>query len=177
MGDTSTPSTPSSSSSNKEPEHHALRIQTENLTRTGPSSPHITSNKSYNSINGSYTSSPIITPSGSSLLLPSSAITPLPSPLISNTAWPSNLAPDLLVLSPTPRRKGYGALGSGGAGYSDKRNATEFVLSHDSALSHDRSLSTGQPSTDGRLRREEFLTTRSRQSSVGDEAYVSFLQN
>jgi hypothetical protein len=172
----SRPST-ASSSDRKEASLNALRIQTDNLARMTPSSPQIRSNKSYNSLNESFTSSPIITPSGSSLNLPSSTLTPLPSPLILNNAFPSNLSLDQLVLSPSPRRKGYGTLGSGGGGPSEKRNATDFVSPNDPALGRDRSISSGQSVGDDKLRREDILGKRSRQSSVGDEAYVKFFEN
>src|SRR5271154_786580 len=97
---------------NNDPTHHhqnALRIQTDNLPPRDSSSPppsRITSQRSFTSLNGSYTSSPIITPSGSTHLLPSSSLTPLPSPLVAfnnANALPGSLSLDSLRLENSPR--------------------------------------------------------------------------
>src|ERR1700733_7097948 len=89
--------------------HNALRIQTENLSLSTPR--RVPSARSISSVNGSsYTSSPILTPSGSTLHIPSSALTPLPSPLVSASAFPAGLSLDSLVLGTSPRRKGYAGL-------------------------------------------------------------------
>lgn len=160
------------SSPDKESTHNPLRIQTENLSRTH-SSPRITATRSYQSINGSFTSSPIVTPSGSTFLLPSTSLTPLPSPLVTAGTFPSNLSLDQLTLAPSPRRKGYGGLGSGALSYADKRIATEYVPQNGSIAGRDRSTSiSGRTATDEGLRREDIIPTRSRQSSIGEEAYV-----
>jgi hypothetical protein len=163
---------PVSSSPDKEDIHNTLKIQTENLPRS-TSSPRIAPNRSYQSINGSYTSSPIITPSGSTFLLPSSSLTPLPSPLVSVAQLPSNSSLDQLALTPSPRRKGYGALGAGALNHIDKRITTEYVPGDTTSPNYNRSASSrGRIATDEVLRREEILATRSRQSSVGEELYV-----
>jgi hypothetical protein len=168
------------------PDHNnALRIQTENLiSQSLTATPtRIPSTRSISSINGSsYTSSPIITPSGSHLHIPSSALTPLPSPLVAATGqFPSSLSLDSLVLGSSPRRKGYGALGVLGS-YGERRNATEFVPVNGSAglglERNERSVSSGltaRTGTDEGLRREEVHTPRSRTSSVADEVFVHFL--
>ena len=146
--------------------NHALKIQTEDL-HTPQRIP------STRSLNDSFTSSPIITPSGSTLQLPSSALTPLPSPLVSAGGLPLNLSLDPLVLGTSPRRKGYG-LGIGGVSH-DKRNASEFVPTEGLNENLERSVSSslsGRTVTDDGLRREEVIIPRSRQSSVGDEIFV-----
>ena len=156
---------------------HTLRIQTENLPE--PSTPvRIPSTRSLNSssVNGSSTSSPIITPSGSTLHLPSSALTPLPSPLVSGSGatFPANLSLDNLVIGTSPRRKGYSGLGVGSVG-GDRRNATEFTPTNGLGEKRERRVSSGMSGrtlTNEGLRREEVATSRSRQSSVGDELYV-----
>lgn len=159
-----------------EPQDHALRIQTENLP--GPSAPaRIPSTRSINSLDGLYSSSPILTPSGSALSLPSSALTPLPSPLVLSLSgtFPSSLSLDGLALGPSPQRKGYGALGVGGGQVAERRNVTNSVPVNGTSERSERSVSTslrGRTNTDEGLRREEIRATRSRQSSVGDELYV-----
>ena len=158
---------------------HALRIQTQNLPE--PSTPvRISSTRSLNSssLNGSSTSSPIITPSGSILHLPSSALTPLPSPLVS-ASGATNLSLDNLVLGTSPRRKGYGGLGVGSIG-GDRKNATELTPTNGLGEKHERRVSSslsGRTLTNEGLRREGVPTSRSRQSSVGDELYVQTLKN
>lgn len=161
---------------------YALRIQTDNLPE--PSTPvRNPSTRSFNSssLNGSRTSSPIITPSGSTLHLPSSALTPLPSPLVSGggATPPSGLSLDNLVLGSSPRRKGYGGLGVGSAG-GDRRNLTEFTPMNGSGEKSERRVSSslsGRTLTNEGLRREEVLSSRSRQSSVGEEIYVQATKN
>lgn len=156
---------------------HALRIQTENLPE--PSTPvRAPSTRSLNSssLNGSHTSSPIITPSGSTIHLPSIALTPLPSPLVSGggTTFPSSLSLDNLVLGTSPRRKGYGGLGVGPVS-GDRRNAMEFTPTNVSGDKSERRVNSnlsGRTLTNEGLRREEVYTSRSRQSSVGDDLYV-----
>ena len=169
--------------SNNNQLHNALRIQTDNLPPRDASSPPpgraITSQRSFTSLNGSYTSSPIITPSGSTHLLPSSALTPLPSPLTASTnanVVPTSLSLDTVRLENSPRRKAYGALGSGGSlGYGDgRRNVTEFPSSSlgDSYL--DRTI--GGRSLSGRILGEEGLRrepARSRTSSLSEDTFVT----
>lgn len=159
----------------------ALKIQTENLPPKSTASPKIAPARSYQSINGSFTSSPIVTPSGSTFLLPSTSLTPLPSPLVTGGQFSSNLSLDQLSLASTtssPRRKGYGALGSGPLNNIDKRITTEYIPGDLApSLSHNRSVSSlgrGRVATDEGLRREDIIATRSRQSSVGEEVYVFF---
>lgn len=160
----------------KEPLHHnnTLRIQTENLPISStstriPSTPtRIASSISYNSLNGSFTSSPVLTPSGSTLNLPSTSLTPLPSPLSSNVSFP---ALEGLALGQSPRRKGYGSLGVAG-NHGEKRNITEFIPMQGGMASHERSVSIGRSGTDEGLRREEIHASRPRQNSVDDEIFV-----
>ena len=166
MGDTS----------DRDSDNHALRIQTDNLPNNNETSTptRIPSTRSLNSQSGSYTSSPIITPSGSTLHLPSSTLTPLPSPLVSAGTFPSSLSLDPLVLGTSPRRKGYGVLGVANGQLVDRRNVTEHIPG---AVNEtlERRVSSGLSgrtlSNDG-LRREEALLSRSRTSSVGDEIFV-----
>jgi len=182
---------------------HALRIQTTNLpgqqqpptqpttnnggsatTATAATTAHDTptpnrvpSTRSFTSLtNDSYASSPILTPSGSTLLVPSSALTPLPSPLVLGAAaFPSSASLDSLVLGPSTRQRNkYSGLGTGAAA-AEKRVTSEFVPSNGFER-RERSLSSnlsGRTSTssDG-LRREEVHASRSRTSSVGDEVFV-----
>ena len=170
---------------NTEPHHHhnALRIQTENLAPRDSSPPppsRIASQRSFTSLNGSYTSSPIITPSGSTHLLPSSALTPLPSPLVAfnnANALPGSLSLDSLRLENSPRRKPYGGLGSAGIAYADgRRNVTEFPASQLSENYLERTIS-GR-SLSGRVLGEEGLRReprRSRTSSVSEDIFVLLL--
>jgi hypothetical protein len=161
-------------SSHNDHHHNALRIQTENLSLSTPR--RIPSTRSISSVNGSsYTSSPILTPSGSTLHIPSSALTPLPSPLVSAGQFPSSLSLDSLVLGTSPRRKGYAGLGVGGL-VGERRNVTEFGVGMNGLESGGlRSASSGlsgRTITDDGLRREEVRGTRSRTSSVADEILV-----
>lgn len=147
----------------------ALRVQTENISTTPRRIP------SPKSFNGPYQSSPIITPSGSTLQLPSSTLTPLPSPLVSAATFPSNLSLDLLLLGSSPRRKAYG-LGVGGVSLGDKRNVSDSIPIDGVGEKLERSVSSslsGRTITDDGLRREELITPRSRNSSVGEELFVS----
>ena len=149
---------------------NALRIQTENLSWPFPpssTSNPLSSTSAQNPISNSltndsnYTSSPIITPSGTQLLIPHSALTPLPTPRISN----SNFS-----LDGSPRKFGYG-LGVGMSG--ERRNVSEFVPSP-ARESVERSVSTSNLSgivEDG-LRREFVSGTRPRQSSLDEELFV-----
>jgi hypothetical protein len=150
---------------------NALRIETSNLpgsvTPSGIRSTH--SNASLDS----YTS-PVVTPSGSTLHLPSASLTPLPSPLVSAGTFSSTSQSSLdrFSLGTSPRRKGYGGLGIG-VNFGDKRNTTEFVLSNGASESIERSVSIGRTTTDDGLRREEIHpVTKSRQSSIDEEIYV-----
>jgi hypothetical protein len=161
------------STTEKEPLNNtSLRIQTENLTISStqtrlPSTPtRVPSNLSYNSLNGSFTSSPILTPSGSTLNLPSAALTPLPSPLVTSVSSFEGVA-----LGQSPRRKGYGSLGIAG-NYGEKRNITEFSPLNGGVGNHERSSSIGRAVTDEGLRREEVHISRTRQNSVDNETYV-----
>ena len=137
----------------------------------------IPSTRSFTSLtNDSYASSPVLTPSGSTLLVPSTALTPLPSPLVLGpTTSPSSTSLDNLVLGPSARsRNKYGGLGTGAAA-GEKRVASEFVPAN-GVERRERSLSsnlTGRTltSSDG-LRREEVRASRSRTSSVGEEVFV-----
>src|SRR5438105_13776172 len=117
---------PSNDDNNNENENNsspfnALRIQTDNLALSASTPTRVSSFRSYSSINGgSVTSSPILTPSGSTLNLPSTKLTPLPSPLVTSgqfpsnaTQFPSSLSLDTLPFGSSPRRKGYGSLGLG----------------------------------------------------------------
>jgi hypothetical protein len=160
---------------NEPPNHNStLRIQTENLpissslTRITSTPTRITSSISYNSLNGSFTSSPVLTPSGSTLNLPSTSLTPLPSPLVSNVPFP---ALDGLALGQSPRRKGYGSLGVAG-NYGEKRNVTEYIPMQGGMASHERSVSIGRSGTDDGLRREEIHAIRPRQNSADDGILV-----
>ena len=163
--------------------HNALRIQTENLAPRDSSPPppsRIASQRSFTSLNGSYTSSPIITPSGSTHLLPSSSLTPLPSPLVAfnnANALPGSLSLDSLRLENSPRRKPYGGLGSVGIAYADgRRNVTEFPASQLSENYLERTIS-GR-SLSGRVLGEEGLRRepqRSRTSSVSEDIFVLLL--
>ena len=159
-------------SSDNNGDHEQLRIQTENLTLTTPR--RIPSTRSVSSsINGSsYTSSPILTPSGSTLHIPSSALTPLPSPLVTASQSPSGLSLDPLILGTSPRRKGYAVLGVGSLG--ERRNFTDYVPLNGFEAGT-RSVSSGLSArtiTDDGLRREEIRGTRSRAPSVTDEIFV-----
>jgi len=168
-----------------QPAINALRIQTDNLALSTSTPTRVSSYRSYSaSINGSVTSSPILTPSGTTLHLPSAKLTPLPSPLVgagqfaSNPVqYPSALSLDSLALGSSPRRKGYGALGMGlprGADYNDKRNVTEFPVPRDAEGGHERSVSMSRTATDDGLRREEVILRRQRTYSMDLEVYVSF---
>jgi hypothetical protein len=155
------------STTEKEPLNNAsLRIQTENLPNSSTQI-RLPSSLSYNSLNGSFTSSPILTPSGSTLNLPSASLTPLPSPLASVPLLEG------LALGQSPRRKGYGSLGIAG-NYGEKRNITEFNPLNGGLGNHERSSSIGRAVTvtDEGLRREEVHITRTRQNSVDNETYV-----
>jgi len=177
--------------------NHALRIQTTNLpgqqqpptqptTSNGgsattaqdtPTPNRVPSTRSFTSLtNDSYASSPILTPSGSTLLVPSTAVTPFPSPLVLGApAFLSSVSPDNLILGPSARQRNrYSGLGTGPAA-AEKRVTSEFVPSTGFER-RERSLSSnlsGRTSTssDG-LRREEVHASRSRTSSVGDEVFV-----
>jgi len=162
---------------------NALRIQTDNLALSASTPTRVSSFRSYSSINGgSLTSSPILTPSGSTLNLPSTKLTPLPSPLVTSGQFPSNatqfptsLSLDTLPFGSSPRRKGYGSLGLGlpNTADNDKRNVTEFPAPRDGESGHERSVSMSRTATDEGLRREEIMLRRQRTYSMDLELYVS----
>jgi hypothetical protein len=162
---------------------NALRIQTENLALSSSTPTRVSSFRSYSSINGgSVTSSPILTPSGSTLNLPSTKLTPLPSPLVTSgqfplnaTPFPSSLSLETLALGSSPRRKGYGVLGLGLSKGTDneKRNVTEFPAPREGDGGHERSVSMSRTATDDGLRREEIMLRRQRTYSMDLQLYVS----
>lgn len=180
--------------------HNALRILTTNLPGQQPAQPadntsstnngtpatalatpsRVASSRSLTPLqreDSFNTSSPILTPSGSTLLLPSSALTPLPSPLVLGTStFPSSLPLDNLVLGPSSsRRHKYGAVGAASVP-GEKRVTSEFAPSN----GFERKERTATSQVGARtgtlegLRREEVRAARSRTSSLADELFVPF---
>jgi len=158
-----------------------LRIQKTNLPVTMPLSateatptryPGLSASRSRSShsIAESFTSSPLLTPSGSTLHLPSTSLTPLPSPLVLSAQgkFGSNVSLDKFALTSPPRRKGYPGLGFGVVGDS-RRNATEFVPVNGGEFGGERSVSIGRTPTDDGLRREH---TREDSGSLDEEVFV-----
>jgi hypothetical protein len=148
---------------------NSLRIDTSNLplSVTPTRSRSTQSNLSHTD---SYSSSPIVTPSGSTLHIPSASLTPLPSPLVSAGGY-SSRSFEPLSLGTSPRRKGYGGLGVG-VNFGDRRNTTEFVPANGVSEGPERSVSIGRTTTDEGLRREPVLSTSQSRGSLDDEIYV-----